>query len=195
MIDDDLLALLCTEREKYQRVVAGVADGAEVDLSLIRLPDNALMFPSPAGERFDMAQPRDPHAITRGFVKRAGKLGFAGLRFHDLRGSHGSNMLRRNVPVDVVARRLGHDPVTMWRSYIKPLPQEDHPRGTGGHGASRNCEAANDSRTKGRENRPNKGPGGYFVPASNRENPWFGGRSGGTKQTLLDQVHKQKRGN
>lgn len=43
------------------------------------------------------------------------------VRFHDLRGSRGSNLIRRGVAPDLVARRLGHDPVTMWRSYIKTL--------------------------------------------------------------------------
>jgi integrase len=125
VIDDNLLELLRREREKYLRLVAGIPDGSSVDLSLMRLPDEALMFPSPSGAWIDLIQPRDPHAVARGFVKRARKLGFAGLRFHDLRGSHGSNLLRRGVPVDVVARRLGHDPVTLWRSYVKALPQDD----------------------------------------------------------------------
>jgi integrase len=118
-----LAALLCAERDKYLRLAAGVPDGAAVDLSLIRLPDDALMFPSPTGA-LDLTQPRDPHAVTRGFTVRARKLGFR-LRFHDLRGSHGSNLIRRGVAPDLVARRLGHDPVTMWRSYIKMLKGDD----------------------------------------------------------------------
>lgn len=122
-IDDGLAALLCAEHDKYLRLAAGVPDGAAVDLSLIRLPDEALMFPSPAGA-LDLTQPRDPHAVTRGFTVRARKLGFR-LRFHDLRGSHGSNLIRRGVAPDLVARRLGHDPVTMWRSYIKTLKGDD----------------------------------------------------------------------
>jgi integrase len=46
-IDDDLVALLLSEREKHLRLVAGVADGVAVDLSLIRLPEAALIFPDP----------------------------------------------------------------------------------------------------------------------------------------------------
>ena len=44
-IDDDLVALLVTEREKHLRIAAGVPDGAAVDLSLVKLPADALMFP------------------------------------------------------------------------------------------------------------------------------------------------------
>jgi integrase len=46
-IDDDLLALLLAEREKHLRIVAGVDGSAAVDLSLVRLPEDALMFPNP----------------------------------------------------------------------------------------------------------------------------------------------------
>jgi hypothetical protein len=37
-IDDELVALLVAERERYLRIVAGVPDSAEVDLSLVKLP-------------------------------------------------------------------------------------------------------------------------------------------------------------
>jgi hypothetical protein len=36
-------------------------------------------------------------------------------------GSHGPNLLRKGVPIDVVAQRLGHDPMTLLRAYAKPL--------------------------------------------------------------------------
>jgi len=45
VIDDDLVSLLVAEREKHLRIVAGVPDGVAVDLSLVKLPDGALMFP------------------------------------------------------------------------------------------------------------------------------------------------------
>lgn len=47
-IDDNLAALLTGERERDLRLVAGVGDQEEVDLSLVKLPAAALMFPSPA---------------------------------------------------------------------------------------------------------------------------------------------------
>jgi integrase len=47
VIDDELLQLLIAEREKHQRFVAGIPDGVPVDLSMIKLPDDALMFPNP----------------------------------------------------------------------------------------------------------------------------------------------------
>jgi integrase len=66
-------ALLCGERDKYLRFIAGVPDGAAVDLSLVRLPDDALIFPSPVGPELDLTQPRDPHAVSRAFAPRARK--------------------------------------------------------------------------------------------------------------------------
>ena len=100
-------------------------DGVAVDLSLVKLPADALMFPSPIGSEIDLAQPRDPHAVTRTFCHRAVRLGFKGLRFHDLRGSHATQLLRQRMPIDVVARRLGHDPAVMMRSYAKALSSDD----------------------------------------------------------------------
>jgi integrase len=122
-IDDSLLELLVAEREKYQRVVAGVTNSAAIDLSLVKLPADALMFPSPAGR--DLQSPRDDHAVTTIFKRRAARLGFKQLRFHDLRGSHGVSLLRKGVPIDVVARRLGHDPATLLRSYAKAVDSDD----------------------------------------------------------------------
>jgi integrase len=124
-IDDDLIGLLLVEREKHLRLVTGVPDGVEVDLSLVRLPEGALIFPSPASARFDFTRPRDPHAITRGFASRAHKLGFDKLRFHDLRGSHETALLDHGVPVHVVAARCGHDPAVLLRNYAKRTKKAD----------------------------------------------------------------------
>lgn len=123
VIDDNLVRLLRAERDAHARLIAGVPDGSPVDLSLVRLPDDVLIFPSPANP-FDLTQPRDPRAVIRGFVRRARKLGFK-LRLHDLRGSHATQLLRRGMPIDVVARRLGHDPAVMMRAYAKALPNDD----------------------------------------------------------------------
>ena len=127
-IDDHLVGILCAAQDKVLRLIAGVPDGAAVDLSLVKLPTDALMFPSPEalfGNKIDLTQARDPHAVTRTFCHRAVRLGFKGLRFHDLRGSHATQLLRQKMPIDVVARRLGHDPAVMMRSYAKALSSDD----------------------------------------------------------------------
>jgi integrase len=124
-IDDDLVALLLAEREKYLRIKAGIPQAAAVDLSLVKLPADALIFPSPAGPDFDFARLRDAHAVTRLFVRRAGKLGFPGLRFHDLRGTHETMLLDAGVPVHVVAARCGHDPAVLLRTYARRTRKAD----------------------------------------------------------------------
>jgi len=80
-IDDGLIELLAAERERHLRIVAGIPDGATVDLSLVKLPDGVLMFPGGWGR--DLTKLRDAHAVTRLFKLRARKLGFPDLRFHD----------------------------------------------------------------------------------------------------------------
>jgi integrase len=126
-IDDDLIALLVGERGRHLRIVAGVPDGAAVDLSLVKLPDGALMFPNPPapGEGFSFAKLRNPRNTTKEFVRKATALGFAGLRLHDLRGTHETLLLDAGVPVHVVAARCGHDPAVLLRSYAKRTRKAD----------------------------------------------------------------------
>jgi integrase len=124
-IDDDLVTLLLAERDKYLRVKASVPQGAVVNLSLVKLPADALIFPSHAGPDLDFARLRDARAVTRQFVRRARKLGFAGLRFHDLRGTHETMLLDAGVPVHVVAARCGHDPAVLLRTYARRTRKAD----------------------------------------------------------------------
>jgi integrase len=118
-IDDDLIAL--AERERYLRVMAGVPDGAAVDLSLVKLPAEALMFPNPPspGKNFSLTKLRNPRAVTKQFTRIASRVGFEGLRFHDLRGTHATLLLNAGVPAHVVAERCGHDTAVLWSNYAK----------------------------------------------------------------------------
>jgi integrase len=122
-----LLALLCSEREKLQRLKAGVPDGVDVDLSLVKLPEGALMFPNltAAGNGFSFTGLRTPGNVTMEFRRRATSLGFPDLRLHDLRGTHETLLLDANVPVHVVAARCGHDPAVLLRSYAKHSRKAD----------------------------------------------------------------------
>jgi integrase len=124
-IDDNLVALLVAEREKYLRLVAGVPASAAVDLSLVRLPETALIFPSLSGDKIDLSRPRNPRAVTKSFVRYARRRGFKGLRLHDLRGAHETALLDAGVPVHTVAARCGHDPAVMLRSYAKRTKKAD----------------------------------------------------------------------
>ncbi len=120
-IDDDLIAILRAEREKHLRLMAAVPDGVAVDISLIRLPEGALMFPNP----FTLTELRTPNAVTMEFVRKARRLGFPKLRFHDLRGTHETLLLDAGVPVHVVAARCGHDPAVLLRIYAKRTKRAD----------------------------------------------------------------------
>jgi integrase len=94
-IDDDLIALLLSERERHLRLKAGIPDGVTVDLSLIKLPEGALMFPNPT-ELADgsFTSPRSPRRVSKYFQIRAARIGFRGFRFHDLRGTHETKAIR-----------------------------------------------------------------------------------------------------
>src|SRR5262245_42940663 len=122
-IDDDLLAMLLAERDKHLRIVAGIAPSATVDLSLIKLPKDAFMFPH-LGADLSFVAPRRPRDITKAFAAKAKKLGFP-IRLHDLRGTHETLLLDAGVPLTTVAERCGHDPVTLLRNYAKRTRRAD----------------------------------------------------------------------
>jgi integrase len=123
-IDDSLVQLLLSVRESHQRLIAGVPDGVAVDLSLIKLPTDALMFPTFHWQDFDLTKPRNANRLTKQFERHASKL-FPGICFHDLRGSHETALLDAGVPVHVVAARCGHDPAVLLRSYAKRTHKAD----------------------------------------------------------------------
>lgn len=122
-IDDALVRLLLSVRERHLRIVAGVPDDVAVDLGLIKLPEGALMFPSFYRD-VDFTKLRDANTISREFEKLARKT-FPRIRFHDLRGSHETALLDAGVPVHVVAARCGHDPAVLLRSYAKRTRKAD----------------------------------------------------------------------
>ena len=93
-------------RDQFLRVVAGAPTDANVDLNLVRLPDDWLMFPAPDGQ---FSEPRHPDSVTKQFTKRTEKiLGFS-----------------IRTPVHVVAKRLGHDPSVLLRVYAKRTQRGD----------------------------------------------------------------------
>jgi integrase len=109
------------------RILAGQVHGIGVHPSLVKLPEGALIFPAPpadAGE-FDFTRPRDARNITKVFSRRATKLGFPKLRFHDLRGTHETLPLDAGVPVHVVAARCGHHSAVLLRIYAKRTKNAD----------------------------------------------------------------------
>jgi integrase len=62
------------------------------------------------GEDFSFNAPRNPRNFSKEFARRAMLLGFSDFRFHHLRGTHATLLLDRNVPVHIVAARIGDDP-------------------------------------------------------------------------------------
>ena len=108
-------------------MIAGVPDSAAVDLSLVKLPADALIFPCPpaSGEQFVFTKLRSPKDVSDRFRSVANRLGFKDLRLHDLRGTHETLLLDAGVPVHVVAARCGHDPAVLLRSYAKRTRKAD----------------------------------------------------------------------
>jgi integrase len=121
-VDATLIEVLL-DRRAILRLKAGILNGAPVDLSLVRFPDGALIFPG--GDGTNLTRLRSLQGIGNDFRERARKLGFRGLRLHDLRGSHATLLLDAGVPVHVVAARIGDDPATLLRWYAKRTKKAD----------------------------------------------------------------------
>jgi integrase len=126
-IDPALTAILKAQHTQHLRLRAGVWERAVVSLGAVRLPAEALVFPSGSvhGGRFDFARIRNARGLTKATRKRFRKLGFAGLRFHDLRVTHATAPLDAGVPVHTVAQRLGNRPDILLRAYAKRASAAD----------------------------------------------------------------------
>lgn len=125
-VDGELLGLFKRERERLARIITRVSDDAPVELSLVKIPDDALVFyatPRDGPLRFD--RPRDGAEISKQFRRHATKLGRPRLRFHDLRGSHETALLDAGVPVHVVAARCGHSPAMLLKVYAERTQSAD----------------------------------------------------------------------
>ena len=126
-IDPALTAILKAQHTQHLRLRAGVSERAVVSLGAVRLPAETLVFPSGSvhGGRFDFARIRNARGLTKATRKRFRKLGFAGLRFHDLRVTHATALLDAGVPVHTVAQRLGNRPDILLRAYAKRASTAD----------------------------------------------------------------------
>lgn len=72
--------------------------------------------------------PRNPGALTRAFAKLIADLGLPKVRFHDLRHSHATQLLREGIHPKVVSERLGHSTVGITLdtySHVTPTMQEE----------------------------------------------------------------------
>lgn len=84
--------------------------------------DNGLVFTNLDGSIID------PSSATHRFADLARDAGFPGLRFHDLRHTHATMLLRKNVHPKVVQERLGHSQISVTLdtySHVLPGMQEE----------------------------------------------------------------------
>ncbi len=78
---------------------------------------HALVFVRPDG------QPLHPHSVSQAFERAQRPLDVSPIRFHDLRHTHASLLLRDRVPIKVVSERLGHsNPAFTMATYQHVLP-------------------------------------------------------------------------
>lgn len=96
----------------------------ERDANLLGTPltDDSLVFGHPDGS------PRSPSTLTLAFRRLTRRLGFTGVRLHDLRHTHATLMMEQGVNPKIVSERLGHASVVITLdtySHVLPNMQED----------------------------------------------------------------------
>ena len=107
----------CIELQQYR-------ESQEKDANLLGIPltDDSLVFGHPDGS------PRSPSTLTLAFRRLTRRLGFTGVRLHDLRHTHATLMMEQGVNPKVVSERLGHASVVITLdtySHVLPNMQED----------------------------------------------------------------------
>ena len=99
-----------SERQEAHRALLGIA-----------LSEDSLVFSYPDGS------PPVPDRVTWAFATLVRKLGLGHIRFHDLRHTHATLMLRQGVHPKIVSERLGHSTVSITLdtySHVTPGLQE-----------------------------------------------------------------------
>jgi integrase len=108
-----LVAALREHRDRQQR---------NKDLFGPDYPKHDLVIPLPAGA------PWPPDRFTDAYVAFARRVGAAGIRFHDLRHTHASELLSAGTPVKTVSKRLGHANATVTMNIYAHLLSGDDER-------------------------------------------------------------------
>jgi len=71
-----------------------------------KMTDDDLVFTNPDGTQLL------PASVTHAFIKIIRRLGLKGVRFHDLRHTHATLLLRQGVNIKALQERLGHSTIT-----------------------------------------------------------------------------------
>jgi integrase len=78
-------------------------------------------------ERFSLVgAPLHPDRLSEAFDRRVAKSGQPRIRFHDLRHTDASHLLKAGVKIEIVSRRLGHASVSFTLDkYSHLMPDDD----------------------------------------------------------------------
>lgn len=101
-----------------------------LDAHILRLRQKALSVGLGYGPRswvfsHDGAQPWRPDATTRDFGRLVAACGLTGVTLHSLRHFHVTELLTAGVDVETVAKRVGDDPRTIYKTYSHFRPASD----------------------------------------------------------------------
>lgn len=93
----------------------------------VRLSDASYVFSAHDNHH----KPLRPDTVSRGFRRLCAKAGISGLRLHDLRHFHATQLVQAGWDYRNVAERLGHDPRMTIRLYAHPSAEIDRQMAAG----------------------------------------------------------------
>jgi integrase len=119
-LPDIVVNALRDELERQKRLIAGVPEGAPIDLSLVKLPEDALVFGDDDGEAVS------PRAFSKQWAEVAASIGMPDVTLHALRHTHASQLIDQGVDVVTISKRLGHaSPTVTLRIYAHLFRKDD----------------------------------------------------------------------
>ncbi|MDD9265981.1 tyrosine-type recombinase/integrase [Paenibacillus sp. GCM10023248] len=108
-----LVTILKNHRKKYVEFRMAAEDFVDEDLVIYNLKNGGVVFPA---------------NLTATYIKNVKASGLPHIRFHDLRHTHATMLIEKNVNVKVISERLGHSKVGVTLdvySHVLPSMQQE----------------------------------------------------------------------
>lgn len=110
---EQLLTILKKHRKQYAAFKVATVDFVDEDLVIYNLKNGGTVFPS---------------NLTKAYIKDVKRSGLPHIRFHDLRHTHATMLIEKNLNVKVISERLGHSKVGITLdiySHVLPSMQQE----------------------------------------------------------------------
>ncbi len=110
---EQLITILKNHRKQYAAFKMATENFVDMDLVIYNLKNGSTVFPS---------------NLTKAYIKDVKRSGLPHIRFHDMRHTHVTMLIEKNVNVKIISERLGHSKVGVTLdiySHVLPSMQQE----------------------------------------------------------------------